>query len=327
MNTKIIRLNKNLFVSYDFFQFLLNANCNLNSLILNLATNEDICYITNCESSDMVKYLQKSKVEDIETIPENIDRLKLSQMKVGRLISKLFNKEILDDFAIKDYSKESFVNNYKSWFDKSGIVFKIVEGEEIRKWYYQENYSLPDGEKKGSLWKSCMRYKEKLDFIDIYCKNDKIKMLCLLIQENGEEKVRARALLWHDVDVLSSKNLSGKINLMDRIYYTLDSDVPLFKSWAFKHDYITKWEQNAKSHQFFDQKGELIKMKLEFKLSEYQFDYYPYLDTFPFFSYRDATLSNDEYNPKWQYKLVQTDGTLYKQEQDDEEEYIPEDEW
>jgi hypothetical protein len=325
MNTKIIRINKNRYLSYDLMQFLLNSGNVINALILNADTLEDIAFLTYVGSNEMIGYIPRKKVDDIETFTQNFDKYKIQKMRVGKVVNKLISKELFKTFGLSDIQTESFVNNYKSWFDKSNITFEIVEGEEMKRWYLQDNYSLPNGEKKGTLWKSCMRYKEKMDFLDIYTNNNKIKLLALLINEDGQTKVRARALLWHDVDVLSGKSFSGKINIMDRIYYTLDSDVALFKSWAYEKDYIPKWEQNAKSHQLFDQKGELIKMKLEFKLSEYQFDYYPYLDTFPFFAYRDGKLTNDEFNPKWQYKLVQTDGSLYKQEEDnyDDEEYIP----
>ena len=33
----------------------------------------------------------------------------------------------------------SFVNIYKSWFDPSNFILKVVEGEEIRKWYNESN--------------------------------------------------------------------------------------------------------------------------------------------------------------------------------------------
>ena len=49
-----------------------------------------------------------------------------------------------------------------------------------------------------------------------------------------------------------------------------------------------------------------------------KFSYYPYLDTFPYFNYSEGVISNDEYSFNWDYKLIQADGTLERQEQEEE---------
>ena len=149
----------------------------------------------------------------------------------------------------------------------------------------------------------------------------------MLQQVDDEWKVRSRALLWDDVDV--KKDFSGelpeKIKVMDRVYSVFDSDVNTFKKWAFDNGYIPKWEQNAKSHQFFDIKGEVVRICCNINLEKAHFDTYPYLDTFPFFNWNKKQVSNDEYSFNWEYKLVQADGSLEKEPQ--EENHQDDEDW
>jgi hypothetical protein len=142
----------------------------------------------------------------------------------------------------------------------------------------------------------------------------------MLQDVDGVEYVRARALLWDNVTVTKdySQSLPPTIKVMDRIYYVFDSDVSTFKKWAFENDYIPKFEQNAKSHQFFDIKGETVRIRCQVELENWKLGYYPYLDTFPFFKYDDGVISNDEYTTSWDYKLVQANGDLEPQPQEPE---------
>ena len=143
----------------------------------------------------------------------------------------------------------------------------------------------------------------------------------MLQDVDGEDRLRARALLWDGVDVLKdySQSLPSNIKVMDRIYYVFESDVATFKKWAFDNDYIPKFEQNAKSHQFFDIKGEVVRLRCSLQLDNWKFSYYPYLDTFPFFKYSDGIIANDEYTSSWDYKLVQANGDLEPQPQESED--------
>ena len=115
--------------------------------------------------------------------------------------------------------------------------------------------------------------------------------------------------------------LPSEIKVMDRIYSVFDSDVNIFKKWAFDNGYIPKWEQNAKSHQFFDIKGEVIRARCTVQLDNWKLTYYPYLDTLPYFNYDNGMISNDEYAFNWDYKLIQATGNLEpeRQQEDDEE--------
>jgi hypothetical protein len=167
-----------------------------------------------------------------------------------------------------------------------------------------------------------MRYQERQKFLDLYTNNKDIKMLILTSKVNDEVKLRARAILWDNVFVTSSQEeLPSTIKVMDRIYSVFDSDVVSFKKWGEQNGYICKWEQNAKSHQYFDIKNQPVKIKCKIQLDEHILKYYPYLDTFPFFDRTNGIIYNDEYNRFWEYKLIQANGSLFPPDPDPEPDY------
>lgn len=319
MTRRQIKINKSLYVDQEFFQFLLNSNSIICQLILNTETNDEINYISSTDHQDKVSYLPQSKFNEEITDPfaNKIGRVTL---KVGRFINKFLNEKSIESFKISKSDIEKFVNDYKSWFDTSKFVLKIVEGEEIRKWYNERNYYSFNGYQNGSLWNSCMRYEKRIKFLDLYCTNPKIKMLVMLQEKDNEWLVRSRALLWEDVEVIKdfSGTLPDRIKVMDRIYSVFDSDVNTFKKWAFDNGYIPKFEQNAKSHQFFDIKGEVVRISCVIDLDNGHFGSFPYLDTFPYFNWGKKQVSNDEHKFNWDYKLVQADGSLERESQEEE---------
>lgn len=324
---KTVRVNSNLVVHRDFFDFLANTNNIICSIILNANTEGGINYLAPSDKGDMISYLPESKFKDevgFDVFGEKVGR---SLMRVGRVVSKLITEKQINEYGVKQTQIEDFVNYYKSWFDKENFEIKVIEGDEIKKWYLDQNYFAPSGSCMGTIWNSCMRYSERQSYLDLYCKNSNVKMLVMLVKYNDVEKVRCRALLWDDVQVASSQtDLPETIKVMDRIYSVFDSDVKTFKKWAESNGYITKWEQNAKSHQYFDIKGQPIKIKCNLKIVEKNLRYYPYLDTFPFFDLRNGVLYNDEYNSKWEYRLVQANGSLTPppdpEEYDDNEQLV-----
>ena len=323
---KSIQLTKNLTVDFEFFQFLLNNSCLVTNVFMSLEFANDLNYIAPSDSNDKITYLPTNKFserEGFDPFGEGIGRVKV---KVGRFINKILPNHIMEKMNISNQDIEVFVNYYKSWFDRSKYHLKVVEGEEIRTWYDEENYYTANGAAIGTLWNSCMRYKKRLKFLDLYCKNPNVKMLVMLQDTDQGQKVRSRALLWESVNVVKdfSNSLQDTIKVMDRIYSVYDSDVLTFKKWAYENDYIPKFEQNAKSHQFFDIKGEVVRIRCNVELSKSDYYYYPYLDTFPFYNYSDGVISNDEYGFSWDYKLVQADGNLERQIEEEEEHH---DDW
>lgn len=292
----------------------------ISNLFINLDIENEINFIAPTDCNDKISFLPTSKFSDNHDFNPYSKGIGRVTLKVGRFINKFIPKDVAEKFGINKSEIESFVNLYKSWFDKSKFIIKVVEGEEIRKWYDEKNYWTPNGMTIGTLWNSCMRYQKRLKFLDMYCKNQNIKMLVMLCQDGEDLKVRSRALLWDDVivDRDFSGTLPNKIKVMDRIYSIFDSDVITFKKWAFENGYIPKFEQNAKSHQFFDIKGEVIRLSCSVNLEKSKFSFYPYLDTFPYFNWTSGAISNDEYNSDWEFKLVQADGSLERQEQEEE---------
>ena len=138
--------------------------------------------------------------------------------------------------------------------------------------------------------------------------------MLILLDDVG--KVKTRALLLDCVD------LDGKpYKIMDRIYSVYDHDMVFFKSWAIKNVYLHKLEQSAKCERIFVGASGVCELFLTVALESVDFDYYPYIDTFKFFSRKKKSLSNSE---KFSYKyiLIQNHGSL-----EPEEEFVEDDNW
>ncbi len=233
-------------------------------------------------------------------------------IKVGRFIKKFLSENAFQEFGIKDSDVEKFVNLYKSYFNYDPEKLKIVEGEDVKKYYLEDNYFEPSGYKYGTLWNSCMRQKERNKFMNLYVLND-VKMLVLFSDDN---KVRARALLWEDVKEFDSDKT---YKFMDRIYTVYDHDVDVFKNWAKENGYLTKWEQNAKSELYIDIDGSPERKHLYVMLEKHNISWYPYLDTFKYYDPFKGRFSNSQHY-SYEYTLIQSSG-LVEREQEPEEEW------
>lgn len=300
----------------NFVEFLHFASRDIISQIL---LNGDGSHLTDegnyikVEESeiDVISFLPRSKYEKVEDV-WNSGRTKI---KIGRFIRKFLTEFSISNFNINDNAIERFVNLYKSFFSRDKSKLKIVSGEDILKYYLEDNYHLPNGMRFGTLWNSCMRQRERNKFMEIYSKNPNIKMLVYL-EDDG--KVRARALLWDNVK--DHKDIEKEYKVMDRIYYIYDHDVAFFKDWAKENGYLSKWEQNAKSELNFDVDGGSCRKSLYVILENYDFRYYPYLDTFKFYNENTGRFSNsDRYN--FDYILVQSNGQTERDPEPEEEFY------
>jgi hypothetical protein len=262
---------------------------------------------------DVVSYLPKAKYLAIQNdatkdpFGANVGRVNI---KVGRFIRKFLKPTAFDEFDIKDSDIEKFVNTWKSYFSFDQKNLKIVEGEDIKKYYLEDNYFRPGGFKHGSLWNSCMRQSDRNKFMSLYSKNpEKVKMLVLL-SDCG--LVRARALLWQDIKDFS--NPDDSIKFMDRIYTVYDHDVNSFKKWAKQNGYLTKWDQSAKNELYVDIDDNPIRKHLYVILDKHQLRYYPYLDTFKFYDTELGRFSNSQ-NWSYDYTLVQSSGRVERSEE------------
>jgi hypothetical protein len=272
--------------------------------------NDEGNYIKRVDDEiDVVSFLPKSKYEKVENEWEN-GRIKI---KIGRFIRKFLTEFSFKNFKITDSLIEKFVNLYKSYFSRDTSKLKIFEGEEILKYYLEDNYHTVNGSRFGTLWNSCMRQPERNKFMKLYAKNkDKVKLLVFF---SDDDKVRARALLWEGVK--DHKDSTKEYKFMDRIYYVYDHDINFFKDWAKENGYISKWEQSAKTELLFDIDGEVKRLQLYVNLDDSGLSYYPYLDTFKNFYVSKNRFSNSQ-NYNFDYVLVQSNGKVEREPEPDE---------
>lgn len=265
------------------------------------------------ESHDKVSFIPKSKLNSNHS---GFDEVKYRQtFKIGKLVKKVFTDECLNYYYVNNSDIEMFVNFYKSFFDRDFKNLKIIEGNDILKYYHEDSYFKPSGLCVGQLWKSCMRYDEKNNYMKIYSENPNSVKMLILLSDDG--KLKARALLWQDAK--DSDNNSYKV--MDRIYSIYDHDMIFFKNWAFENGYIHKFEQSAKTENIFNTPEGVKKINLRVFLENTMFSSYPYIDSFKWFSPFNKTLSN---SPRFQheYELIQNDGSLERFEEDEENEEV-----
>ena len=202
---------------------------------------------------------------------------------------KFTNKYIND---IVDADIEKFVNDLTAFIKvnmaSEGSTIEEVKGEEIRKWYKNDNYQS----KTGQLGGSCMSYDSCQEYLDIYTENPNSVSLLILKNEGG--KLVGRALLW---------NLDDGRKFMDRVYCQTDYDVKIFEKWANDNNCIYRNQGgNGKIKYYLNGEelpsGPMSKgidhIKLEVSLHNCDFEYYPYLDTLCYLDMTNGILRNLE---------------------------------
>jgi len=218
---------------------------------------------------------------------ERSDVWKNQRIEIG--IGKFVNKVVSLDSETNLTPKivEDFVNSYKSAFDskddKLEDFFEVVSGEDIRKWYLDDNYESISGQ----LGNSCMRYKKCQSFLDIYVHNPESVSLLILKSSSIKDKIVGRCLIWNTIDGLK----------YDRIYTIKDSDIITFENY-FEGEEIKDVSSG-------DNWVELKKV---------DFDYYPYMDNMMFLDIDSKTLTNDDttFPDDNIWRLRETDGGVLK---------------
>lgn len=211
-------------------------------------------------------------------------------VKPGGFISKVFK-----NIQAKDV--EIFSNLFRAESNKPKFTFEIFKGEDIRRYYHYEEHASDS----GSLGVSCMRYDSCQRLFDVYVENpDKISMIAML---NDSGRVMGRALLW---------NFDGN-KIMDRIYTINDEQLAFyFKKWATENGYVFRTQQNWYNSLGFERIGGDKKiLRLEVKLKNFDFRYYPYMDTFKFFNPDTGVFSNFRPEGRDHYTLCSSDGSKY----------------
>lgn len=279
---------------------------------MNDQTAKDLLLLIDKDIKTNYNILKTTDANDqISFVPDNQANMKLKSMNLTALFLAKGNttsigricRSILSDNGISktDKEMENFVNGFKAAYDKINTKedsIKIVSGEDIRYWYSEKRYCEDTIKRlRGSLGKSCMRYSEAQDYLNIYTEN---KDVCkLVIQVDDQNKLVSRALLWKTID---------DSLYLDRIYYTNDSDEKLLISWI-KEKFKDK---NVITFPYRD--------KCEVQLTNISdYNQYPYMDSFVYFHAGEHKLYNYEPNKgsidrKKLFYLQETDGTADRQD-------------
>ena len=247
-------------------------------------------------------------------------------IKIGRFITRALPGKY------KDKEIEEFVNKFKATIENTSEKFQVVEGEDIEKWYGHELFS-----NGGTLYSSCMR--NKTGIFGIYTKNPEVCRM-LILTEDG--KLKGRAIIWK-VKSYSTANRSiikpEFVYFLDRQYTIADSLVEKFRNYADSQGWAYKLNNDHHSYQGVKFKSEVYNMDMEVQLKkvddlQYDYDTYPYMDTFRRYNPLSGVLCNDDEKEdhNGHYILESTTGGFEEVEEDQGVysewigEYIPEDE-
>jgi len=281
----------------SFKQFLLESSGNAVVDAIHIETTEprdryrkankrvfsyDINYLGfSRDNASFISYQTKSRLEEIDKNPRPEYNSKNDEAwhadrrfhgRGGKVLRKLLTPHQIS--KLKDSDIESFVNLFKAKHTElyGDFEFRVVDGEDIRKYYYKEQYTEKFG-MNGSLWGSCMRGRREQRFLDIYVENN----VSMVIMVGSDGLIAGRALIWHGVDVEGVK-----MDVMDRIYIIRDSDTPLFKQYAEREGMLYKEKQSYTDKTSWIDGGVARDIEMGISIGSYEFDYYPYLDTFSY---------------------------------------------
>ena len=301
--------------SDNLTKLLTGIGDNISKDLLSLLTNDKVYQYSfidlSKEEPDKITILPLNKLSRIEGASHNDLEWPTSDspvwgpygrqpVRVGAFVTKLFPKY----GGSKDL--ENFVHAFTAKGDAKNYTIKLVKGEELRKWYLVDHYynptpwavDKPEGDEtdiRTVLMKSCLKQPEKQPFFDMYVYNpDKVQMLIML---NGNNKLVARALIWIDVYVLDDPKNPSKKTFMDRIYYTQESDVAIFKDYATKNGWLYKTVQSKDCIEFV-MDGKVCNFVLLTRLTKTgMFNKYPYLDTMMYYTPDSGRLATTRGKP------------------------------
>lgn len=277
------------------------------------------------DKNDMISYIQVSRLErenptggtNIHKIPNvNLQAITLKSVSdriwgdgrtpyysIGRWVRHIFTD--VKKEAISNTDLENFVIAYKMVYglkdqkeDDNDNRLELVSGEEIRKWYLEDNYEK-DCE-TTDLGKSCMRYEKCQEYFDIYVKNPEVCKLLILKSETETDKICARALLW-TIDN-TSKGYDNELYL-DRIYFVDVDDVEYYYNWCKKNGVKLAYDNYRMGSDI-----KALKYSAEVNLGEYEYETFPYIDTFGYYNPYEYMLTQEE--DRESYKVQQTDGSF-----------------
>ena len=280
----------------DYVLEQIKDNSEVSRLLLkNRHSNENLVdnhinYISVSNSDKTrISYLTPERIESLLSSGEDLwTSSKRFHIKAGAFVSKIFKD-------ISPREVEKFATLFRNIQTKVEFKFKVVGSDSIMNYYHYDSYRS----ESGSLGNSCMKYVSCQDYLSLYTENtDLVKMLVMIDQNH---KLIGRALLW----------TTDEFKIMDRIYTIDDEEYQFhFKKWADDNGYWYKREQKWNNCLFFESKGKTIYKEISFELKSFEFNHYPYMDTFKFLNTNDGVISNI---PKTinDRTLLSTDGSTY----------------
>lgn len=240
-------------------------------------------YFDLIDKEDMVGFVNQSKVRTVMNDVYDNPELPFTmpgrgEVKIGKIVNYICS---LRNISVSDSDREAFVNAWKASTEISTIQFKLVSGEDIAKYYKEENYY----NSSGTLGSSCMRDESKGIF-KIYTENP--KKVKLLIYVDSDDKVHGRALVWK-----VKKSPCESKYFMDRVYTNRDSDVNRFKQFADNEGWFYKKKMNSHvdDNVLFVYKGQNVNGEVVVKLNG-DVNRYPFIDTMCFLGKDKKYLSN-----------------------------------
>ena len=271
--------------------------------------NNGIDYLSISEAdSNKISYLNCDRINSIDE-GNFWSSGKRYHILPGKIISKLFDKSIMDFITPKDV--EIFSNVYRSSQVENKVKFEVVKGESIKHYYNYNTYNRNvHGDLCGSLGGSCMKHDRCQEYFSIYVDNKEISLLCLL--DKNDNSLIGRALLW-DIEAVDKNSEKKPFKIMDRIY-TINDDfyTSMFKNWAINNNYYYKQEQSFSNSVWFEKDSKKIDLYLSVNLN-INCKYFPYLDTFKFIDINNSVLYNYPIEGVQNLKILNsTEGYLNK---------------
>lgn len=176
---------------------------------------------------DSVTYVTRDKFIDTAINTEdfryvNNPRRKAVLEKHSRTISlSKFITKLFPEFDNKMVQQYVEYNKLLSTYDPS--LFEIVTGDDIVKYYNQNNYFKSTGDLGGS----CMRQEEKMNLIQFYAENSNVSLIIMKVKDS--DAIIARALLW---------TTTTGVKVVDRIYTADSRIVSLFHKYIDENEFL-----------------------------------------------------------------------------------------
>lgn len=283
---------------------LKSINSSISKAILDSTTNNqeyDISFLDYIEDKDKIDKITYLPVVKYFQEPE-ADAWK-SRMRQEMSVGKIINKLLPDTF--KQTEVEQFVNEFKAQISKFFSKFRLVTGEDIRKFYLMDNYEVQN---RGDINNSCMRGKPAQNYLDIYVNNPEKCKLLILMSDKDKNKIKGRALVWFGM-----RKPTNKI-YMDRIYTIDPADQKLYIEYAKENGWLHKAQQTMGDASYMED-GKRIYGSVAIQLKPVKYKQYPSLDTLSYYTPSTGRLGSNPGNyvpgnPR--YQLNSTSGNAQK---------------